>query len=201
MAFGAALASFLGYAIISFYPSFLVRSFSMSLSTIGTYLGLILGIAGGLGFAGGGYVADKIGQKSTRYSFRAIAASLLLAWILNFPVFFASSGYLSLSFFIIPAIFSNVYLATTFAQTQSLVPLRMRAVASALILFIINIIGLGFGPLLAGALSDYLAAGYGNESMRYSLLIIGAVIGPWTAFHYFMAGKHIEHDLARVDEI
>jgi len=81
------------------------------------------------------------------------------------------------------------------------VPLRMRAVASALILFIINIIGLGFGPLLAGALSDYLAAGYGNESMRYSLLIIGAVIGPWTAFHYFMAGKHIEHDLARVDEI
>ena len=201
MAFGAALASFLGYAIISFYPSFLVRSFSMSLSTIGTYLGLILGIAGGLGFAGGGYVADKIGRKSTRYSFRVIAASLLLAWILNFPVFFASSGYLSLSFFIIPAIFSNVYLATTFAQTQSLVPLRMRAVASALILFIINIIGLGFGPLLAGALSDYLAAGYGNESMRYSLLIIGAVIGPWTAFHYFMAGKHIEHDLARVDEI
>ncbi len=200
MAFGAALASFLGYAIISFYPSFLVRSFSMSLSTVGTYLGLILGIAGGLGFAGGGYVADKIGRKSTRYSFQVIVASLLLAWILNFPVFFASSGYLSLSFFIIPAIFSNVYLATTFAQTQSLVPLRMRAVASALILFIINSIGLGFGPLLAGALSDYLAAGYGNESMRYSLLIIGAVIGPWTAFHYFMAGKYIEHDLTRVDD-
>lgn len=201
MAIGAGLASFLGYAIISFYPSFLVRSFSMSLSTIGIYLGLILGIAGGLGFAGGGYVADKIGQKRTRYSFQAIVAALLLAWVLYFPIFLAGSGKLSLSFFIIPAVLSNGYLATTFAQTQSLVPLRMRAVASALVLFIINSIGLGFGPLLAGALSDYLAAGYGNESMRYSLLIIGAVIGPWTAFHYFMAGKHIERGLARVDEV
>jgi MFS family permease len=200
MAFGAGLASFVGYAIISFYPSFLVRSFSMSLSTIGIYLGLILGIAGGLGFAGGGYVADKIGRKRTRDAFNAITASLLLAWVFNFPVFFAGSGYLSLAFFAIPAVLSNVYLATTFAQTQSLVPLRMRAVASAVMLFIINSIGLGFGPLLAGALSDYLAADYGGESMRYSLLIIAAVAGPWTAFHYFMAGRHIESDLVRVDD-
>jgi MFS family permease len=200
MAFGAGLASFLGYAIVSFYPSFLVRSFGMNLSTIGTYLGLILGIAGGLGFAGGGFVADKIGRNSVRRSFNAIATSLLISWLIHFPVFFASSGEMSLLFFIIPVVFSNVYLATTFAQTQSLVPLRMRAVASALILFILNSIGLGFGPLLAGALSDYLAAGYGAESMRYSLLIIAIITGPWTAFHYFMAGKHIEYDLARVDD-
>jgi MFS family permease len=200
MAFGAGLASFLGYAIISFYPSFLVRSFSMSVSTIGVYLGLILGIAGGLGFAGGGYVADKIGRTRKQASFIAIAISLMVAWCFNIPVFLSNSGTLSLTFFAFPVALSNVYLATTFAQTQSLVPLRMRAVASAITLFIINSIGLGFGPLLAGALSDYLAADYGNESMRYSLLTIAAVIGPWTAFHYIMAGRHIEDDLARVDE-
>ena len=200
MAFGAGLAAFLGYAVISFYPSFLVRSFSMSLSSIGIYLGLILGIAGGLGFAGGGYVADRIGRKRTRAAFNAITASLLLAWIFNFPVFYASSGPTSLAFFAIPAVLSNVYLATTFAQTQSLVPLRMRAVASAIVLFVINSIGLGFGPLLTGALSDFLAADYGSESMRYSLLIVAAIVGPWTAFHYFMAGKHIESDLARAGD-
>ena len=199
MAFGAGLAAFLGYAVISFYPSFLVRSFSMSLSSIGIYLGLILGIAGGLGFAGGGYVADRIGRKRTRAAFNAITVSLLLAWIFNFPVFYAGSAPTSLAFFTIPAVLSNVYLATTFAQTQSLVPLRMRAVASAIILFVINSIGLGFGPLLTGALSDYLAADYGGESMRFSLLIVAAIVGPWTAFHYYMAGKHIESDLARVD--
>ncbi len=198
MAAGAGLASFSGYAFLSFYPSFLVRSFSMSLSTVGVFLGLILGIAGGLGFAGGGYIADKIGHH--RKALRAIALSLLCAWVFTFPVYLASSAIISLMFFIVPAIFSNVYLATTFAQTQSLVPLRMRAVASALILFLINIVGLGLGPQLAGILSDYLANGFGNESLRYSLLIIGAVLTPWTALHYFMAGKYIEGDLARVDE-
>jgi MFS family permease len=201
MAFGAGLCSFLGYAIVSFYPSFLVRSFDMTLSSVGTYLGLILGIAGGLGFAGGGFIADRIGRQRTQHAFNAIAASLLFSWSIHFPVFLVSSGALSLLFFIIPVVLSNVYLATTFAQTQSLVPLRMRAVASALILFVINAIGLGFGPLLAGMLSDLLAVRFGDESMRYALLTISVIIGPWSAFHYYRAGKHIEGDLTRVDEI
>ncbi len=198
MAAGAGLASFSGYAFLSFYPSFLIRSFSMSLSTVGVYLGLILGIAGGLGFAGGGFIADKIGRHGK--ALRVIALLLLCAWVFTFPVYLASSARTSLMFFVVPAIFSNVYLATTFAQTQSLVPLRMRAVASALILFLINIVGLGLGPWLAGVLSDTLADSYGNESLRYSLLIIGAVLTPWTAAHFYMAGKTIENDLARVDE-
>jgi hypothetical protein len=37
--------------------------------------------------------------------------------------------------------------------------------------------------------------------MRYSLLLVAAVIGPWSAFHYFAASRHIEGDLARSDEI
>jgi MFS family permease len=200
MAAGAGLASFSGYAFLSFYPSFLIRSFSMSLSLVGVYLGLILGIAGGLGFAGGGYIADRIGRKSHSLALKAIALALLGAWLFTFPVYLASSAQVSLVFFVVPAIFSNVYLATTFAQTQSLVPLRMRAVASALILFLINIVGLGLGPLLAGILSDYLSDSYGRESLRYSLLIIGAVLTPWTALHYFMASRYIEQDLARVSE-
>jgi MFS family permease len=201
MAAGAGLASFSGYAFLSFYPSFLIRSFSMSLSTIGVYLGLILGIAGGLGFAGGGYIADRFGRKSHSLALRAVAISLLAAWIFTFPVYLAGSARMSLMYFVVPAIFSNVYLATTFAHTQSLVPLRMRAVASGLILFLINIIGLGLGPQLAGILSDYLSHSFGKESLRYSLLFIGAVFTPWTALHYFMAGKHIEQDLARVGEL
>ena len=200
MAAGAGLASFSGYAFLTFYPSFLIRSFSMSYFAVGVYLGLILGIAGGLGFAGGGFIADKIGRKSHSLALKAVALSLLGAWLFTFPVYLASSAQVSLTYFIVPAIFSNVYLATTFAQTQSLVPLRMRAVASALILFLINIVGLGLGPLLAGILSDYLSAAYGSESLRYSLLIIGAVLTPWTALHYFLASRHIEQDLARLSE-
>ena len=75
----------------------------------------------------------------------------------------------------------------------------MRAAASAILLFIINIIGLGLGPQFAGILSDLLMPAFGVDSMRYSLLAIGAVVGPWVAFHYYVASKHIAYDLDRVD--
>lgn len=201
LATGAGLASFVGYGIISFLPTFLFRSHHMDLSEIGVWLGLILGIAGGIGFAGGGYVADRLGRRGARWSLWGIAAATLCAWLFHFPVFLADTAYVALAFFVVPSIFANFYLAATFAQVQALVGLRMRAVASALLLFILNSIGLGLGPLCIGAMSDWLANDFGADSMRYSLLIAAATVGPWSAWHFVAAGRHIEHDLARADEL
>jgi len=78
--------------------------------------------------------------------------------------------------------------------------LRMRAVASALLLFLLNIIGLGLGPMFTGILSDLLRESFGNESLRYSLLLVSGVIFPWSAWHFYVAGRHIEADLDRVDQ-
>jgi predicted MFS family arabinose efflux permease len=200
IALGAGLASFGGYASISFFPSFLVRSHGLSYSEIGLYLGLLYGIGGALGFAGGGYIADKLGRDDKKWSLWGVAAATMISWVLVMPVFLLDDVALALSLFFLPIVFSNFYLATTFAQVQSMVGLRMRAVASAFILLIINIIGLGMGPLLTGILSDSLVAAYGNESMRYSLLTVAAVVSPWSALHYFLAGRHIEEDLARASD-
>lgn len=76
----------------------------------------------------------------------------------------------------------------------------MRATTSALVLLVINIIGLASGPLVAGALSDALEPQFAEESMRYSLLIITLVILPWAVLHYYRAGKWIDGDLARATE-
>jgi MFS family permease len=201
LAVGSGLASFIGYAVISFFPTFLFRSHGMNLSEIGVWLGIILGTAGGLGFAGGGYVADKLGRRGQRYALWGVAGATMLAWVFHFPVFLVGNPYLALAFFVVPAIFANFYLATTFAQIQGLVGLRMRAVASALLLFILNSVGLGLGPLSAGVLSDMFEGTFGADSMRYSLLLVAVVIAPWSAYHYFAAGRHIEADLARSDEV
>jgi MFS family permease len=200
LAMGSGLASFIGYAVISFFPTFLFRSHGMNLSEIGVWLGIILGTAGGLGFAGGGWVADRLGRRGQRAALWGVTAATLLAWLFHFPVFLVGNPYLALALFVVPAVFANFYLATTFAQIQGLVGLRMRAVASALLLFILNSVGLGLGPLFAGVLSDMLEGSFGGDSMRYSLLFIAVFIGPWSAFHYFAAGRHIEADLARSDE-
>jgi MFS family permease len=199
MSIGAGLAAFNGYAILSFFPSFLVRSHGMSLQVIGMYLGLIIGIATAIGFVGGGYIADRLGTINIKYSFWAISASAITAWLFVFPLFLLENTTIVLVLLFIASVPTNFYLATTFAQTQSLVRLRMRATASAILLFIINIIGLGLGPQFAGILSDFLAPTHGSESMRYSLLAIGAVIGPWAAYHYYAASRYIVRDLARVD--
>ena len=163
------------------------------------YLGVIIGVSSAIGFVGGGYLADRLGSINRKYALWAIAASALIAWLFVFPLYLIEESEWVLILFFIASVPTNVYLATTFAQTQSLVRLRMRAVASAVLLFIINIIGLGLGPQFAGILSDFLSASYGADSMRYSLLAIGAVIGPWVAFHYYAAGRHIARDLDRVD--
>jgi predicted MFS family arabinose efflux permease len=200
LAVGSGLASFGGYAVISFFPTFLYRSHAMNLSEIGVYLGFIIGIAGGLGFAGGGWVADRLGRRSQKYALWGVAGAMLAGWLFLVPVYLVGDPHVALAFFVIPTVLSNFYLATTFAQIQGLVKLRMRAVASALLLFILNIIGLGLGPQLTGILSDQLAPGLGTESMRYSLLIVACVVSPWAAWHYFAAGHHIEADLARAEE-
>jgi MFS family permease len=199
MSLGAALASFNAYAVLSFFPSFLIRSHGMNLQEIGMYLGVIIGVSSAIGFVGGGYLADRLGSINRKYALWAIAASALMAWLFVFPLYLIEESKWVLILFFIASVPTNAYLATTFAQTQSLVGLRMRAAASAVLLFIINIIGLGLGPQFAGILSDLLSASYGADSMRYSLLAIGAVIGPWVALHYYAAGRHIASDLDRVD--
>jgi MFS family permease len=200
MAVGAGLSSFAGYAVISFFPSFIMRSYEMQIVLLGTWLGLILGIAGGLGFFSGGFIADYFGRSRQRNAMWFIAATQLAAAAVSIGVYLAPTAQAALLLFILPAIISNFYLAPVLAQTQSLVPLRMRGVASAIVLLIINLIGLGLGPLVVGALSDALAPRFGDESLRYALMLAVLVITTWAALHYALASRTIEADLARAKE-
>jgi MFS family permease len=108
-------------------------------------------------------------------------------------VFLVDDLRLALALYIIPAFFGGFYLAPTFALIQSLVSLRMRALASSIMLFILNIIGLGFGPQLVGILSDLFAPAYGQESLRMALLVL-AFVNLWCALHYYLAGRTLRAD-------
>jgi hypothetical protein len=76
----------------------------------------------------------------------------------------------------------------------------MRAVTSALALLIINVIGLLLGPQLTGILSTVLEPYFGEESIRYSLLLVTSIFLPWAAWHYVRAGRSIDSDLMRATE-
>ncbi len=194
MSFAAALTAFVGYGFVTWAPAFLIRSFGMGTGEIGTWFGLILGIAGGIGIAGGGYLADKFGAKDPKWYLWTTAIALLILTPFNLVVYLATDSVTSLLGMIIPVLLGNFYQATTFSQTQGISELRMRAVAAGILLFIINFIGLGFGPQIVGVVSDLLVDSYGTESLRYALLLC-SLVNIWAAVHYFIAGRHLKDDL------
>jgi len=194
MAVGGGLTAFVGYGVITWVPSFLIRSYGMSTGDVGTYLGLILGIPGGIGIALGGYLADRYGARDTRWYLWIVSVALIASTPLFFGVYLSNTAFASLMFLILPILLGNFYQATTFSQTQGLVSLRMRSVAAAVLLFILNMIGLGAGPQAVGILSDILQPSFGDESLRYALLILSTV-QIWAAYHYYQAGKSLKGDL------
>ena len=150
LAFAASLAAFVGYGGINWLPSFFQRSYGMPSSDVGWYLGLILGLPGGLGIFLGGYLSDYFGSKDVSWSLWIAAIAMGVTAPLYYLVYMSPTANTSLLWLIIPVALGNFYQAATFSQTQGVVELKMRSVAAAILLFIINIIGLGFGPSAVG---------------------------------------------------
>jgi hypothetical protein len=88
-----------------------------------------------------------------------------------------------------------MYLGPTFAVAQGLARPHMRALVSAILLFIINLVGLGLGPQVVGVLSDLFKPGLGVESVRYALLVVVAVGAGWSTLHYALAARTLRADL------
>jgi predicted MFS family arabinose efflux permease len=199
LSMGAATQAFVGYGAIAWMPSFLVRTHDMSTGEVGTALGLIIGIFGGLGTFFGGFLGDRLGKTDVSWYMRVPAIGFLITVPFGFAVFMMDSLALALVFYSVPAFLVNLYTGPTFGMTQSLAPLAMRAAASALLLFILNIIGLVLGPTTVGILSDLLQSGAQMsdvESLRYSLIACNFVY-IISFINYWMASKHLKEDLAK----
>ncbi len=127
----------------------------------------------------------------------ALQAALGLPFLAGFLL--APNVWLALACFAPFYFIANMYIGPMFAMTQTLVPPAMRATASAINLFIVNLVGLGLGPLLMGYLNDALAPQYGDLSIRYSLLSVGMVGGGAVLF-FWLASQSLPRDLAAARE-
>lgn len=196
ISFGAALAAIGGYAGVTWLPAFLARSFEMSNGAIGTSLALIIGIAGGAGTYFTGHFADKLGKRDIRWNVWIFCVVGGLCFPFSAAMYLSGDKVTALIFFVYPAFAGAAYVAPALAMTQALVTVRMRAQASAVLFLILNLIGMGLGPQLAGILSDLYPPAYGEESLRYSLLTI-SVVWIWSAFHFFLAARTLKGDIER----
>jgi MFS family permease len=186
IAFAASVKGFIGYGHAPFTASFFLRNHTeeiaalaagMGLKPVG-FLGLALGVIGGtagaMGALIGGLIADKFGARDLRAYASVPAVAALLA--VPIYIFAVTTEYATLGIGVlaINAIIGTLWYGPVYATAQSIVEPHMRATAAAIMLFIINLVGLGLGPLAVGALSDFLANFWEfgkNEGIRWALIL------------------------------
>jgi MFS family permease len=190
--------AFASYSLISWNPSFYMRVHELSPSETGTFIGLMAGIAGGLGTFLGGYFADRLGAKNTRWYMLLPAVALAVSVPVAIAQYLALSTSVSLAIAAVSYFLASVYIGPFIGTAQSLVIPSMRATTQAVILLIFNILGLSLGPLLTGVLSDYLniSQGMGVDSLRYSLSV-AVLFNLWAAVHFYLGSKHLDADMKR----
>jgi MFS family permease len=170
LSLGASCASMMGYGLFFWAPSFLVRSFHLSLLHASlAYGGLVL-VGGLLGIWLGGVLADRYGE-GRRGMYAFIPA---IAFIATLPFYVAgvlsTTLWISFAVLLVPTALGLAWLGPVLTAVQHLVPAHMRATASALFLFINNLIGIGLGSTLIGLVSDSMRLRFGAESLRYAIL-------------------------------
>jgi MFS family permease len=195
LAFAGALHAFYGYGAASFAPVFFERSHRMDPLEYG-YIASAIGLTTGvLGTYLGGYLGDRYGAKDVRSYPLVPGMGSVLTVPVVFAVYLAPNPELALLISLFSSVASGLYLGPTFAMTQAIVPVRMRSQAAAIMLLVLNLIGLGLGPQFVGFLSDQLKPSFGIESVRWALLSTISVGAGWSAVHYWLASKTLGRDL------
>ncbi len=183
----------MGYGLFFWLPSLFVRSLEMSLLNASLYFGAMLLIGGVAGIWAGGWMGDRFGHNNRRL-YLIIPACAYLTTIPFFLVgMLSSSPVLSFIVLLVPIGLGLVWLGPIISVIQHLVRPDMRATASAIFLFINNLIGLGLGTWAIGALSDALSGRYGDDSLRYSILA-GTGFYLVAATLFFLASRWLEQD-------
>ena len=172
MAIAASFSSVAGYGLALWTPTVLERSFGFTLIERGQFLAAIFLIGGTAGVFAGGWLADRLGQADRSWYARLPT----IAWLVTAPCFvfglMATDPWLAWPLLLVPNALNILWLAPVTTAVQHLVARPMRATASASFLLINNLIGLGVGPTLIGALSDLFKARFGSEALRYAAVSV-----------------------------
>ncbi|MCB1688091.1 MAG: MFS transporter [Halioglobus sp.] len=196
MALGAGLNAFAGYSTSNWMASFMIRSHEMTTGELGTWLALTIGLGGAVGVFCGGLLADRLARRDQRWYMWLPALTGFICVPFMVAIYLVPNAYTSLLLGIVPGVLFNIYLGNTIATTHGLVGLRMRALSSAILFLIINIIGLGLGPWTTGLLSDYLQGSQGADSLRYAMVYLLPAMMFWSACHFYLAARTLRADLA-----
>jgi len=193
LSLAASCSSMMGYGLFFWLPSFFVRSYDVTLLKASLVYGAILLVGGIAGTWLGGSLADRFGE-TNRSAYARIPAFAFLATVPFYLVGVLSPTLtISVLVMIVPTALGLAWLGPVISAVQHLVPPNMRATASAIFLFVNNLIGIGIGTLAIGAISDGLQDRFGDESLRYAILA-GTTFYLLAAAIFLLSARRLEQD-------
>jgi MFS family permease len=201
MCFGIAFGSFVSYAKSAFQTKYLV---TLDPSFDFQTLVIILGIMNGTTYAGGAFFGARLADRWGKKDIRAYGWLPAIAMLLCLPVgiigWWVDSVEMHLVFATFALLLLGIYLGPSFAIAQTLAPIHMRAMSTALFFFILNMIALGGGPTFAGWLMDVFGNYYNEiESIRYSLTVTTCMFIP-SVISFLLVSKFLPKDWRAAEE-
>jgi len=196
LAAATGLTAFTGYGNGNFAPSFLMRNHGFTVAEVGVVLALFGGGGGLVGTFLGGFLSDRLAVADKRWYLWLPAVAGSLAVPLGFPYLLLDNTAVVIVSLFLVTICLNTYMGPCLAISHSLVPPAMRALTSAVLFLVLNLIGLGLGPLTVGLLSDFYAGYFGDDSLRYAMLTVGVLSAPAIVL-FILAARHLPGDLAK----
>lgn len=209
LSLATAFKAFIGYGHAPFTASFFFRVHGEELAALAAgfglkpagFLGLTLGLIFGLAGVSGAWIGGRLADHAATRDVRAYMSVPAIAAVATIPftiaAFLADSALLAIMLLVIPSVLNHIWYGPVHTAQQSLVPPHMRAMATAVLLFVLNLIGLGLGPITVGLISDYLA-GPGElgpgDGVRWAL-VLSSLIGLLTFGLFWMARKTIREEL------
>jgi len=193
--FGGALHALSVYGLVIWIYVFMERVHGMSMKEASVYIGLLSLLFGLLGVALGGWIVDRLSPKDARWFLwlPSLQAVIGAPFILLF--LYLERLDLALASYVIYWVLAAGYNAPVYALIQSLAGASSRALAVATYLFTVNLIGLAIGPLLIGFLNDELRSVFGEQGIRYSMMVAG--LTNVVAVIFYMAGaRTVRRDVA-----
>lgn len=189
-------AAFLSYGKATWTTIFFQRTHGLSAGETGFWFGIWGGVAAIVGTFAGGWLADRYGKVNRQHVLTAPAVGFALAVPLAIASYVMTDWRWALALLMIPTLLNSLYYGPCFSSAQGLVKPEARAMASAVLLFSQNLIGLGLGPLFFGMLSDWIKPVAGDESVRW-VLYGAALIGFVPAFFFWRASLRLNEELDR----
>ncbi|HUL19795.1 MAG TPA: MFS transporter [Steroidobacteraceae bacterium] len=195
---GTAVCALWGWGLMFWTPTFLQRTYHLTVGQAGDLTQNMHLWGGGLATVATGFLMARSSMVDARRIVWVLAAGIGIATIASWVVYYTRDLTLArtMLWIFIPSIY--FYIGPGFGLLNNLAPCRMRAMFCAMVLFLANLGNLVIAPPLIGALSDYFAPGHlsNADSLRLAMLCL-VPTGLWATAHLVLAARDILRDQER----